>query len=185
MMKWHKDCFARDFTYVHMIMHREVYRLTYYDWCLTWNEVYWIPMFHYFWNSKSRNQNSNILIFQQRNSKKIRPESLESKTELEFRFRWGSQKSEPKIGIPNQAPVVVAATDVKSITIATVASAANFVAAFSAAVFSWLLLSATCWAYDTLSVRWEYHSLSAGDTEMNIVILSAHHAESSRLVVIR
>jgi hypothetical protein len=33
--------------------------------------------------------------------KKIRPESLESKTESEFRFRWGSQKSEPKIGIPN------------------------------------------------------------------------------------
>ncbi len=24
------------------------------------------------------------------------------KTELEFRFRWGSQKLEPKIGIPNQ-----------------------------------------------------------------------------------
>ncbi len=33
--------------------------------------------------------------------KKIRPESLESKTESEFRFQWGSQKSEPKIGIPN------------------------------------------------------------------------------------
>ncbi len=27
---------------------------------------------------------------------------MESKAESEFRFRWGSQKSEPKIGIPNQ-----------------------------------------------------------------------------------
>jgi hypothetical protein len=34
---------------------------------------------------------------------KFQPESLESKMESEFRFRWGSQKSEPKIGIPNQA----------------------------------------------------------------------------------
>jgi hypothetical protein len=34
--------------------------------------------------------------------KKNRPESLESKMELEFHFRWGSQKLEPKIGIPNQ-----------------------------------------------------------------------------------
>ncbi len=33
--------------------------------------------------------------------KKFQPEYPESKTELEFRFRWGSQKSEPKIGIPN------------------------------------------------------------------------------------
>ncbi len=33
----------------------------------------------------------------------FRLESLESKTELEFRLQWGSQKSEPKIGIPNQA----------------------------------------------------------------------------------
>jgi hypothetical protein len=33
--------------------------------------------------------------------KKILPKSSESKTELEFRFRWGSQKTEPKIGIPN------------------------------------------------------------------------------------
>jgi hypothetical protein len=30
------------------------------------------------------------------------PESLEWETELEFRLRWGSQKLEPKIGIPNQ-----------------------------------------------------------------------------------
>jgi hypothetical protein len=27
--------------------------------------------------------------------------------ELEFRFRWGSQKSEPKIGIPNQGDTIV------------------------------------------------------------------------------
>ncbi len=41
------------------------------------------------------------MIFQQLNQKKIRPESLKSETE--FRFQWGSQESEPKIGIPNQA----------------------------------------------------------------------------------
>ncbi len=35
-------------------------------------------------------------------SKKIHPESLELNTELEFHLRWGSQKSEPKIEIPNQ-----------------------------------------------------------------------------------
>ncbi len=34
---------------------------------------------------------------------KFRPEYPESKTESEFRFWWGSQKLEPKIGIPNQA----------------------------------------------------------------------------------
>ncbi len=33
----------------------------------------------------------------------FRPESLESNMESEFRLRWGSHKSEPKIGIPNQA----------------------------------------------------------------------------------
>ncbi len=38
--------------------------------------------------------------------KNIQPESLESKMELEFRFRWGSQKLEPKIGIPNLAAMV-------------------------------------------------------------------------------
>ncbi len=58
-----------------------------------------------FWgNSKFWNRNSNLLIFQQRNSKeKFQPESLESKTKLEFHFWWGSQKLEPKNGIPNQA----------------------------------------------------------------------------------
>jgi hypothetical protein len=35
-------------------------------------------------------------------SKKFRPEPSESNTESEFRFQWGSQKSEPKIRIPNQ-----------------------------------------------------------------------------------
>jgi hypothetical protein len=36
--------------------------------------------------------------------KEFRLESLESKTKLEFRFQWGSQKFDPKIGIPpNQA----------------------------------------------------------------------------------
>ncbi len=63
--------------------------------------VYWIPTFIFFRNSKFRNRNSDFSIFQQRNSKKIQPESSESKTESEFCFRWGSQKLEPKIGIPN------------------------------------------------------------------------------------
>jgi hypothetical protein len=34
--------------------------------------------------------------------KKIRLESPESKMESKFRFQWGSQNLEPKIGIPNQ-----------------------------------------------------------------------------------
>ncbi len=34
--------------------------------------------------------------------KKIQPKYPESETKSEFRFQWGSQKSEPKIGIPNQ-----------------------------------------------------------------------------------
>jgi hypothetical protein len=34
--------------------------------------------------------------------KKIGPASPGSKTELEFRFCWGPQKSETKIGVPNQ-----------------------------------------------------------------------------------
>jgi hypothetical protein len=60
-------------------------------------------MLIFFRNSKFWNWNSDFLIFQQRNSKKkSQPESLELKTESEFRFQWGSQKSEPKIGIPNQ-----------------------------------------------------------------------------------
>jgi hypothetical protein len=42
--------------------------------------------------------------------KKIQPESSESKTESEFRFQWGSQKSEPKIGIPNLVPSGVSST---------------------------------------------------------------------------
>ncbi len=49
------------------------------------------------------NRNSNILTLQTSEfQKEIRPESLESNTESEFRLQWGSQKSEPKIGIPNQ-----------------------------------------------------------------------------------
>ncbi len=50
------------------------------------------------------NRNSNFLTLQTlKFQKKIQPESLELKTELEFCLRWGSQKLEPKIGIPNQA----------------------------------------------------------------------------------
>jgi hypothetical protein len=49
------------------------------------------------------NQNSDFLTLQTSEfQKKNRPVSLESKTESEFRLRWGSQKSESKIGIPNQ-----------------------------------------------------------------------------------
>ncbi len=44
------------------------------------------------------NRNSDFLTFQKSEfQKKIRPEFLE------FFFQWGSQKSEPNIGIPNQA----------------------------------------------------------------------------------
>jgi hypothetical protein len=50
------------------------------------------------------NRNSDFLTIQtSKFQKKIQPESLESKTESEFRLQWVSQKSEPKIGIPNQA----------------------------------------------------------------------------------
>jgi hypothetical protein len=49
------------------------------------------------------NRNSDFLTLQTLElQKKIRPESSESKTEWEFRLQWGSQKSEPKIGIPIQ-----------------------------------------------------------------------------------
>jgi hypothetical protein len=49
------------------------------------------------------NWNSDFLTLQTlKIQKKIQPESLESKTESEFRLRWVSQKLEPKIGIPNQ-----------------------------------------------------------------------------------
>jgi hypothetical protein len=49
------------------------------------------------------NRNSDFLTLQTLNfKKKIPPESLESKTESEFCLQLGSQKLEPKIGIPNQ-----------------------------------------------------------------------------------
>jgi hypothetical protein len=48
------------------------------------------------------NQNSNFLSLQTLEFQKTLPESPESKTELEFCLRWGSQKSDPKIEIPNQ-----------------------------------------------------------------------------------
>ncbi len=101
-MNWHKDSFARKFTYVHRIKHRAVYWLTYYDWCPRWNEVYWIPT-SFFSEFQILELGFRFLDFSKAEFiKKIWPESLESKTESEFRFQWGSQKSEPKIGIPNQ-----------------------------------------------------------------------------------
>ncbi len=49
------------------------------------------------------NRNSDFLTLQTSEfQRKFRPESSESNTELEFRLQWGSQKLEPKIGIPNQ-----------------------------------------------------------------------------------
>jgi hypothetical protein len=49
------------------------------------------------------NWNSNFLTLQTSEfQKKKLLESSESKTESEFRLQWGSQKLEPKIGIPNQ-----------------------------------------------------------------------------------
>jgi hypothetical protein len=54
-------------------------------------------------NSEFWNWNSNFLTLQTSEvKKKIQQGSLESKTESEFRLLWGSQKSKPKIGIPNQ-----------------------------------------------------------------------------------
>ncbi len=50
-----------------------------------------------FWLSRHRNF-----------KRKFPTESSESKTESEFRLRWGSQKSEPKIEIPNQVLLLVA-----------------------------------------------------------------------------
>jgi hypothetical protein len=54
------------------------------------------------------NQNTDFLTLQtlEFQNFKIQPESLESKTESEFCLRWGSQKLEPKIGIPNQACII-------------------------------------------------------------------------------
>jgi hypothetical protein len=50
------------------------------------------------------NQNSNFLTLHTSGfPKKIRPESLELKMESEIHLQWGPQKSEPKVGIPNQA----------------------------------------------------------------------------------
>ncbi len=84
-----------------MIKHCQVYQLTYYDWCPVQNEVNWLPTFFL------RIPNFGIGIpiswfFNSGIQNKFWPESLESKTESEFRLRGGSQKSEPKIGIPNQ-----------------------------------------------------------------------------------
>jgi hypothetical protein len=59
-------------------------------------------------NSEFWNRNSNLTIFQQQNSKKNPTGSPESKKELEFCFQWGSQESELKIGIPNQASATMA-----------------------------------------------------------------------------
>jgi hypothetical protein len=48
-------------------------------------------------------RNSNFLTLQTSEFQKQYPlESSESKTESEFCLRWGSQKSDTKIGIPNQ-----------------------------------------------------------------------------------
>ncbi len=59
------------------------------------------------------NWNSNFLTLQTSEFQKIiRPESSDSNTESEFRLQWGSQKSEPKIGIPNQDQIHVVTTKV-------------------------------------------------------------------------
>ncbi len=60
---------------------------------------------NFFWEFQISESEFQFLdFFNNGIQKKIRPESLESKAESEFRFQWGSQKLEPKIGIPNQAP---------------------------------------------------------------------------------
>ncbi len=87
-----------------MIRHPKAYRLTYHNWHHSQNEKYWIPTFIFF---RIPNFGIGIPISWFFNSgiwlKFFRPESSESGTNPEFRFQWGSQKLEPKIGIPNQA----------------------------------------------------------------------------------
>jgi hypothetical protein len=58
---------------------------------------------YFFLNSKFWNRNSNFLIFQQQNSKKNPPEIFGIKNGIGIPLPKGSQKSELKIGIPNQA----------------------------------------------------------------------------------
>ncbi len=58
----------------------------------------------FFRNSKFWNQNSDFLIFQQRNPK-INPAGIfgiKNGITPEFCFQWGSQKLEPKIRIPSE-----------------------------------------------------------------------------------
>ncbi len=66
------------------------------------NDVYWIPTFIFFLEFRISELEFQFLDFSTAEFKKKWPDSLESKTELEFRFWWGSKKSEPKIKIPNQ-----------------------------------------------------------------------------------
>jgi hypothetical protein len=66
------------------------------------NEVYLVPTYFFeFRILESEFRFVNFSTTQLR--KKIQLESPESKTELEFCFQLGSQKSELKVGIPNQA----------------------------------------------------------------------------------
>ncbi len=73
MINWYQGCFAGDCTYVHTMKNWKVYRLTYYNWCLGRNEVYWIPTSNFFRNSEFWNLNYNLSIFQQQNSKRKKP----------------------------------------------------------------------------------------------------------------
>ncbi len=43
-----KIAYAGDYTYIHTTKHRKTYRLTYSDWYLMQNEVYWIPTIIFF-----------------------------------------------------------------------------------------------------------------------------------------
>ncbi len=84
-----------------MIKHSNAYQLTYHNWHHMRDEMYWIPTFIFLEFQFSELEFWFLDFSTAEFEKKIRPESLESKTESEFRFRWGSQKSEPKIRIPN------------------------------------------------------------------------------------
>ncbi len=86
-----------------MVRHPKAYRLTYHNCYKSRNEKYSICTFIFFGIPNfgigipiSRFFNSGIWL------NFLWPESSESETDLEFRFWWGSRKSEPKIGIPNQ-----------------------------------------------------------------------------------
>ncbi len=66
------------------------------------NKMYVVPTWKNNRITNFSNWNSNLMSFQQQISQKMnQPEYLESEMKFEFCYQWWSQKSKPKIGIPN------------------------------------------------------------------------------------